>query len=121
MGRAMTTAEEGIFQLDGNLGFMAAMVEMLVQSHVPSTLWLLPALPLGWSESEGGFEGLRARGDVLVSVAWAKGGAIKHAAIVFGSQHVWNKDKSYLIYGSGVVTLSPKTSPIDCASVTQGP
>ena len=73
MRRAMTTAEEGIFQLDGNLGFVAAMVEMLVQSHVPGTLWLIPALPAGWIESEGGVEGLRARGDVLVSVAWAKG------------------------------------------------
>lgn len=118
--RAMTTAEEGIFQLDGNLGFMAAVVEMLMQSHVPGVLWLLPALPSEWSRSEGGMEGLRARGDVLVSVAWATGGAIKQATIAFGSQHAWNHGKSYLVNAPGIDKLSSKTSPDSCASITQG-
>ena len=42
----------------------------------------------------------------MVSVSWTKGGAIEQATISFGSQHAWNKDKSYLIHAPGVVKLA---------------
>lgn len=66
------------FQIDGNLGTMAGVVEMLVQSH-EGFIELLPALPKAWST--GSFSGLVARGNFEIDVTWKKG-KITHCKVV---------------------------------------
>ena len=58
------------FQIDGNFGGAAGIMEMLVQSW-GDELHILPALPAAWSS--GRISGVRARGGLNVSLAWRQG------------------------------------------------
>lgn len=55
------------FQIDANMGWSAAVQEMLLFS-VPGKISVLPALPEKWSK--GSVSGLMARGGVAVSISW---------------------------------------------------
>lgn len=57
-------------QIDGNLGTVQAVIEMLLQSHNDEIV-ILPALPDSWNK--GSFRGLVARGNVVVDASWEAG------------------------------------------------
>ncbi len=61
------------FQIDGNFGGTAGILEMIAQSW-GGELHLLPALPAAWPE--GQIEGLCVRGASVISMAW-RGGALQ--------------------------------------------
>lgn len=55
------------FQIDGNFGFAAAVLEMLVQ-YEENKILLLPALPDEWETGE--ISGVKAPGDIVIGFKW---------------------------------------------------
>ena len=62
------------FQIDGNFGGAAGILEMIVQSW-GGEVRLLPALPAAWPRGE--VRGVRVRGGIELDLAWSQGRATK--------------------------------------------
>ncbi len=58
------------FQIDGNFGATAAIIEMLVQC-IGNKVYLLPALPTAWKE--GYIKGIRINGGATINLSWGNG------------------------------------------------
>ncbi|NEC88791.1 glycoside hydrolase N-terminal domain-containing protein [Streptomyces sp. SID12501] len=94
----------GIFQIDGNFGTPAAMIEMLVYSR-PGHVELLPALPDAWAAS-GSITGVGVRGGFTVDLSWKDGRPTEATVTSVGGR------TTTLAYGTGKrqLTLAPGRS-----------
>jgi alpha-L-fucosidase 2 len=89
-----------IFQIDGNLGGIAAINEAVMQckpgkeADDPCEIILLPALPAAWPN--GSLKGIKARGNISADISW-KDGRLTEAvftAMDKGKAHVRYRDKT---------------------------
>ena len=58
------------FQIDGNYGATAGILEMLIQSH-DGAVTLLPAIPQRWAN--GSFKGFVTREGAVIDLVWLTG------------------------------------------------
>ncbi|MDP4183347.1 MAG: glycoside hydrolase family 95 protein, partial [Bacillota bacterium] len=103
-----------LFQIDGNLGGAAAVIEMIFQSYFEE-LDFLPALPEVWPE--GKICGLRARGGFTVNLSWQNGKLLQAEVIPssdrkclirkkFGQYEIKDNHGDYIQYKEVGVNIS---------------
>ncbi|KAJ5687728.1 hypothetical protein N7536_010347 [Penicillium majusculum] len=67
------------FQIDGNFGGGAGIIEMLVQSHESGVIRILPACPMDWT---GSIRGVRARGGFELQFNFENGRVVGEVTII---------------------------------------
>ncbi len=93
--RGMNAQDQSPFQFDANMGFTAAICEMLLQSHIPGHLVLLPAIPTQLIETGGYIKGIRARGLITVTMSWSSSTdpnipKVRSLLLSVENPHPWN-------------------------------
>lgn len=90
------------FQIDGNFGSAAGVMELLMQSHT-GDIYILPALPSAWDKGE--ISGIKAKNGAEVSIKWDNGKAteIKIVPAVDGDITIgYEKDNKLTLNGADV-------------------
>ena len=99
------------FQIDGNFGGTAGVVEMLMQSILKENgtadVQLLPALPKAWAAS-GSVKGVRARGGYELDFSWKNG---KITAITVHDIRPASAGSARLVLHQGSKRWQVKTKP----------
>jgi len=95
----LTSNFRGLWEIDGNLGIMSAIAEMLLQSHTGEIV-LLPALPSKYPKGE--VKGLRARNGFEVDIKWENNELVE--AVIY-SEH---GEECKVRYKEKVITLNMK-------------
>lgn len=95
------------------MGFVATMVEMLVHSHIPGWIHLLPSVPDEWSA--GTVKGLRVRGNAQVSIHWEAHNIVV-AFLSFGSNHPWWRGVSIETDRDGLYEVNPNQYTVNLLS-----
>jgi hypothetical protein len=129
--RGLETVDGDKFQIDAHGGAIGLVSEMHLQSHVPGTYILLPALlntnSQGSEEdiitaSHGFAHGLRARGDVVAeTMVWTNPVVPDHhtgsdnamldgAMLLFQSPHPWLLSHHWVEYAPGFFEEDPKVA-----------
>ena len=84
-----------VFQIDGNFGACAGIMEMLVQSQ-DGVIHLLPALPRAWKK-KGAVRGLRCRGGFEVDFEWLDG-----LVTVYRLRSVTGQEQTAIVLVNGI-------------------
>ena len=92
-----------IFQIDGNLGGVAAVVEAIV-SYYDNKIHLLPALPKQWRD--GHMYGIKVPGGHSIDLNW-KGGKLSGLRVTMGYE-----EKAVFCYGDQVLTATGKQGSV---------
>ena len=96
------------FQIDGNFGSAAGVMELLMQSQT-GDIYILPALPAAWDKGE--ISGIKAKNGAEVSIKWSDGKAteIKIIPAVDGDITIgYEKGNAFTLNGADVTFTNNK-------------
>jgi alpha-L-fucosidase 2 len=102
--------KNSIFQIDSNLGGMATILEMYLQSH-NGQIFLLPAVAS--STPSGTITGIRARGGFTVSLSWSNSALVSATITSTGGTNptvrYGSSTKTFTLGSGSAITLTPSS------------